>query len=921
MDLHISTDPAGGVLTVRVAGRLAPSGIAELRKACGEAVRVRLDLSQLQTADEEETPFLVLMRNAGAALIGTPPCIDLLLRTRLAVGPSDQPANEDHPPNAVLPSNADGLTKGRNALRKANAIIPALVLALAAPAWAQEVLPRPVEPFKGKIGRTAAESTPDFPKGIEAPKGAPNVLLILTDDVGFGAASTFGGKIPTPTFDRLADAGLRYNTFHTTALCSPTRSALITGRNHHTNATGVITEMGTGFPGYNTLMPKSSGTVGEILKENGYNTAWFGKNHNVPDWQSSQAGPFDLWPTALGFEYFWGFIGGDTDQWHSAIIDGTNPVEAEEQSGGKSAHFDELMANKAINWIRQQQSLAPGKPFFAYYAPGLTHAPHHAPKEWIAKFKGQFDMGWDKLREETFARQKQMGVIPANAKLTARPKEIPAWDSLGADQKKLYARMMEVYAASLSYVDHNIGRVIKAVEDTGELDNTLIIYEMGDNGASGEGTLQGLANEVGVAANGLDESLPYLLSIMDELGGPTTYNHYPVGWAHAMDTPFQWTKQVASHFGGTRNDLVISWPKRIRQTGQIRSQFSSVIDIVPTILEAAGVKEPTMINGVKQTPIEGFSLVYTFDDAKAPTRHRTQYFELIANRGIYEDGWMANTTPLKLPWAKVAPGVPSANPDDFKWELYHVDEDYSQANDLAAKNPAKLKELQAAFDREAKKYNVYPLDASFAERADVSIRPSLTRGRSTFTYFPGTIRVPEGAAPDVKNKDFSVTAEVEIPAGGAEGVLITQGGRFGGWVLQISDGKPEFDYAFSQQAEHKYRVTSNAKLAAGRHILKFDFKYEAPGYGKGGTGTLSVDGAQVAQGRIGRTIPVRFSLDETLDIGEDTGTPVVEDYLSKMPFKFTGGLEKVVLQLGKSGLTAADRKTLEEAARLASLRE
>jgi arylsulfatase A-like enzyme len=796
---------------------------------------------------------------------------------------------------------------------RAVALVSALaLLGVSISASAQDVLPRPEPPFKGTIGRTARESTPDFPKPIEAPKGAPNILLILTDDVGFGATSTFGGAIPTPTMDQLAKAGLSYNTFHTTALCSPTRSALITGRNHHTNATGVITEMGTGYPGYNSLMPKSSGTVGEILKQNGYSTAWFGKNHNVPDWQTSQAGPFDLWPTALGFDYFYGFIGGDTDQWHSAIFEGTIPIEAEEQRGPNPKHFDELMADKAITWIRTQHSLAPDKPFFAYYAPGLTHAPHHAPKEWIAKFKGQFDQGWDKLREETFARQKQMGIIPANTELTHRPKEIPAWDSLSADQKRLYAHMMEVYAGSLAYVDYNIGRVIKAVEETGELDNTLIFYEMGDNGASGEGTLQGLANEVGVAGNGVEETIPYLLSIMDDLGGPTTYNHYPVGWAHAMDTPFQWTKQVASHFGGTRNGLVISWPKRIKQTGEVRSQFSSVIDITPTILEAVGVKAPTMLNGVKQTPIEGFSLVYTFDDAKAPTRHKSQYFELMANRGIYDNGWMANTTPLKLPWAKVSLDAPTPNPDDFKWELYNVAEDFSQANNLAAQNPAKLKELQAAFEREAKKYNVYPLDSSLAERMDVRLRPSLTRGRSTFTYYPGTVRVPEGAAPDLKNKSYSVTAEVEIPSGGAEGVLITQGGRFGGWGMLVLDAKPQFVHAFSNQPQHKYRVASNEALAPGKHTIKFDFKYDGPGYGKSGTGTLSVDGKQVAEGKIEHTIPTRFSLDETLDVGEDTGTPVVEDYVDKMPFKFTGVLKKVVIELGKSGLTAQDEKGLED---------
>ena len=552
--------------------------------------------------------------------------------------------------------------------------------------------------------------------------------------------------------------------------------------------------------------------------------------------------------------------------------------------------------------------------------PGLTHAPHHAPKEWIARFKGKFDQGWDKLREETLARQIQQGVVPAGTKLTPRPDAIPSWDSRSADEKKLYAHMMEVYAACLAYVDYNIGRVIQAVEDAGELDNTLIIYIQGDNGASGEGTLQGLANEVGVAANGVTESLPYLLSIMDELGGPTTYNHYPVGWAHAMDTPFQWTKQVASHFGGTRNGLVISWPSRIKQTGEVRSQFSSVIDIAPTILEAAGVKEPTMINGVKQTPIEGFSMVYTFDSAKAATQHKTQYFELVGNRGIYEDGWMASTTPLRLPWAP--PGDATPSPDDFKWELYHVAQDFSQSNDLAAQNPAKLLELQAAFDREAKKYNVYPLDASFAERVDVRLRPSLTRGRSTFTYYPGTIRVPEGAAPDTKNKDYSVTAEVEIPAGGAEGVLVTQGGRFGGWGLLIVDGKPEFDYAFSNQPQHKYRVASNEKLARRQAHHQVRFQVRRPGHWKERHGHALVDGKQVAQGKIERTVPNRFSLDETLDVGMDTGTPVVESYLAKMPFKFTGDLKKVVIELGKSGLTASDTRELEEAhQKLAAVRD
>jgi arylsulfatase len=765
-------------------------------------------------------------------------------------------------------------------------------------AGAQEVLPHPEPPFEGTIGRTTKDSKPDFPKEVEAPKGAPNVLLIMTDDVGFGASSPFGGPIPTPTFDKLAVSGLRYNRFHTTALCSPTRAALITGRNHHTCATGTIMEFGTGYPGYNTLMSKSCGTVARVLRGNGYSTSWYGKNHNVPDWHTSQAGPFDLWPTGLGFEYFYGFLGGDMNQWHSALYEGTKPIEPEEQSGGKLTHLDQLLADHAIAWIRMQHAMAPDKPFFAYYSPGIAHAPHHAPAEWIAKFKGQFDQGWDRVREETLERQKKLGVVPANTTLTPRPKEIPAWDSLSADQKRLYARMMEVYAGALAHCDHQIGRVIDAIAEAGELDNTLVIYIQGDNGASAEGTLQGTTNELATAANGVTEDLPYLLSMIDKLGGPETYNHYPVGWAHAMDSPLQWTKQVASHFGGTRNGAIISWPRRIKTGGEIRSQFHHIIDVVPTIYEAIGIEAPTSIDGVEQKPIEGVSMVYTFDDANASDRHTTQYFEMLGNRGIYQDGWMASTTPLRLPWI-TAGADPS--PDDFKWELYHVADDFSQANDLAAKRPQKLKELQAVFDAEAKKYSVYPLDASFAERVDPAIRPSLTRGRSVFTYYPGMVRIPEGSTPDVKNKSYSITAEVEIPGGGANGVLATQGGRFGGWGLLVLDGKPVFVHALSNQARHKYRVASDQRLSPGKHTIRFDFAYDGGGIGRGGTGTLSVDGRTVAEGKIERTVGRRFSLDETFDVGEDTGTPVVEDYANKMPFKFTGKLDKVTIELRPEG--------------------
>jgi arylsulfatase len=778
------------------------------------------------------------------------------------------------------------------------------ILVCATPLYGQ-VLPRPEPPFRGKIGRTVKDSTPDFPKGVQAPKGAPNILLILTDDVGFGASSTFGGPIQTPTFQKLADEGLRFNTFHTTALCSPTRAALITGRNHHNCASGSITEFATGYPGYDSLVPKSCGSVGEVLRENGYNTAWFGKMHNVPDWMSSQAGPFDLWPSGLGFEYFYGFLGGDSDQWHPALYENTRPIEP--YLGKPDYILDHDLADKAIAWMRMQHALAPNKPWFLYYATGTAHAPHHAPKDWIAKYQGQFDPGWDKVREETLARQKKLGVVPADTQLTKRPEQIPAWDSLSPDQKRLFTHMMEVYAGALSYADNQIGRVVDAVRDSGQSNNTLIFYEMGDNGASAEGTLQGTTNEVGTAANGVTESIPFLLSMIDELGGPRTYNHYPVGWAHAMDSPMQWTKQIASHFGGTRNGLVISWPGHITDKGGLRSQFCHVIDIVPTVYEATGVTPPTMMDGVKQKPLDGVSLVYTFKNPSAPTRHLVQYFEMFGNRAIYKDGWMASTTPLRFPWVTIG-FEPS--PDDFKWELYNVQEDFSQANNLAEKNPEKLKELQAAFDGEAKKYNVYPLDSSFASRADPAIRPSLTRGRQEFTYYPGMIRIPEGSAPDFKNKSWAVGAEVTIPPAGASGVLATIGGRYGGWGLLLVDSKPQFVYALSNQPDHKFRIASNQALSLGDHVVRVSLKYDGGGVGKGATGTLFVDGKQVAQGPIPRTVGVRFSLDETFDIGEDTGTPVVEDYADKMPFPFSGTLKKVVVVLEPQKLSDEERQKL-----------
>jgi arylsulfatase A-like enzyme len=756
--------------------------------------------------------------------------------------------------------------------------------------WAQEVLPKPPAPFRGQIGLSAKDSKPDFPKPIQAPKGAPNILLVLLDDVGFGASSTFGGPIETPTLERLAKSGLRYTEFHTTALCSPTRAALLTGRNHHSAHTGVIIEQATGFPGYDSLMGKDTATVAEILKQHGWNTGWFGKNHNVPDWQSSQAGPFDLWPTALGFEHFYGFVGAETNQWRSAVFEGTKPVEP--YLANPDYNFDYDMADQAIKWIRNLKAVAPDRPFFLYYAPGATHSPHHPKKEWIAKYKGKFDQGWDKVREETLARQKRLGIVPANTLLTKRPKGIPAWDSLNAKQKQLYAYMMEIYAGYLEQTDYNVGRVLDAIGQLGQLDNTLVFYIVGDNGASAEGRLTGVLNEL-AGVNGVSEDFNEVLKHKDDLGTWKTHNHYPVGWAHAMDAPFQWTKQIASHYGGTGNGLVISWPTRIKDDGGIRSQWHHVIDIVPTILEVTGLEQPSSVNGVAQKPIEGVSMAYSFDNPKAPSARQTQYFEMMGNRGIYHEGWVACTTPVRVPWEPVGPAVDVIN--GYKWELYHVADDFSEAVNVADKYPEKLYDLQLLFYAEAAKYNVLPLDDSTIGRFDPAIRPSLTRGRTEFRYEGTLTRIPEGAAPDVKNKSFRITANLVLPKGDEHGIVLTQGGLSAGYALLFNDGKPVFDYNFLNIAH--YEIAAKTAVTPGKHTVVFDFKYDGGVIGKGGIGTISVDGKQVAKGRIERTIPIRFSFDETFDVGEDTGTPVSENY--DVPFKFTGQIEKLVVDLSQ----------------------
>ncbi len=744
------------------------------------------------------------------------------------------------------------------------------------------------DPAAGQ-GAPATAKPAGFPGQRQAPKGAPNVLLIMTDDVGFGASSTFGGPIPTPTFDHLAAAGLRYNEFHTTALCSPTRAALLTGRNHHAVSSGVITELATSDDGYTSVMPKSAATIGEVLRENGYSTSWFGKNHNTPDWETGPNGPFDRWPTGLGFEYFYGFNAADTNQWAPALVENTNTVEP--PTSDPAYILDKDLADHAINWLHVQQATEPNKPFMMYFAPGTAHAPHHAPKAWIAKFKGQFDQGWDKMREETFARQKAAGIIPADAELTPRPEGLPAWDSLSPDQKRLYAHMMEVYAAALAYCDNQLGRVIEDLRQSGRLDNTIVIYIQGDNGASAEGGFQGTVNEW-AKLQGVEEPLPYMLSQYDQLGGPLAYNHYPAGWAWAMNTPFKWTKQIASHFGGTRNGMVLAWPGHIAQPGGLRSQFSHVIDIAPTLFEAIGVTPPTTVDGVVQQPIEGTSLLYTLNQPNAPTRHSSQYFEMIANRAMVDDGWMASTTPLRAPW-QISMG--SVDPKDFKWELYHIDQDYSQAHDLAAQYPERLSQLQAEFNQVAAKEHVFPLMATTLSRIPSSNRPYPLNNAKEVTLYPGPTRYPHGAFPDITDRSWTISASLDAPARGDEGVIVTQGGRFAGWAMMVrKGGKPAFVYRRSTAPGDLTIVEGEKPLTPGPHEITADFAYDGGGFGKGGELVLKVDGAEVGRARLAHTVLTLFSL-EGAAVGHDTETPVLEDY--QAPYAFTGKIDQVKFDL------------------------
>jgi len=773
-------------------------------------------------------------------------------------------------------------------------IVSCTLLFLCTTAFAQRQLDRtnlpiqePKPPTYSELDARNAKAPPRFE--VTAPKGAPNVVIVLIDDIGFGGPSTFGGPLQTPTLDRLAQGGLRYNNFHTTALCSPTRMALKTGRNHHQANTGSIMETATAFPGNTGAVPNSVAPLAEMLRLNGYSTSAFGKWHETAAWETSVSGPFDRWPTHQGFDKFYGFIGGETDQWYPLIYDGVTRVTPPKM---EEYHFTTDMTNQAIQWVQAQQSLTPDKPFFVYYATGAVHAPHHVPKNWADKYKGQFDEGWDKVREKSFARQKAMGLIPANTKLPPKARDIKDWDALTVDEKKLFARQAEVFAGFLEHTDHEIGRLVTAIEDMGEMDNTLFIYIAGDNGTSGEGGVVGMFNEM-TYFNAVVEKVEDLLPKLDEWGGPFTFPHMASGWAVAFDSPFSWMKQVASDFGGTRNGMVIHWPKGIKEKDGIRTQFGHVIDIAPTVLEAAMLPEPKSVNGTPQTPIAGTSLLYSFNDAKAKERHTTQYFEIFGNRAMYHEGWFARTI-HRAPWE--TKDLPPLEAD--KWELYNVHEDFSLTDDLADQNPEKLKELKALFDRDAERFNVYPIDDRVIDRVNPEIagRPDLMNGRTSLTLYDGMNGMLENTFINVKNKSKTITAEVEIPKDGANGVILTQGGRFGGWSLYMKDGKPEYTYNFLGLSRDT--VAATKPLAAGKAVVVLDFAYDGDGMGKGGTATINVNGEQVASGRIQKTQPLLFSADETADVGLDNQTPVAEGIgIGRDETRFTGKIIKVTVDV------------------------
>lgn len=728
---------------------------------------------------------------------------------------------------------------------------------------------------------------PAWPQSPQPAKGAPNVLVVLTDDVGFAASSTFGGPVPTPTLDRLAARGYRYNAFHTSAICSATRAALLTGRNPTRVGMGGVTNSVSSHPGHTSILPQGAATLARMLRDNGYNTAMLGKAHFTPKWETGPNGPFDRWPTGLGFEYFYGFLDGDTDQFAPQLYLGTDPVEPPVDDPGYI--LDKDMADRAVSWLRNQQAVEPGRPWFLYYAPGTAHAPHQAPREWIDRFKGRFDGGWDRLREATLASQKAAGSVPADARLSARPPEVPAWDSLSPEKQRLYARMMEVYAGALAYADNRIGTVLDEIERSGELDNTLVIFVQGDNGSSAEGGENGLFNETAGLNEENVQDYPVALANIDRLGGPMAYGHFPAGWAHAMSTPFPYFKRVASHLGATRNAMVMSWPARAPQArGEVRPQYHHVIDIAPTVLEAAGIKPPRSVGGVRQIPFDGVSMLYTLSaPASAPAQRRTQFYELSADAAIYADGWLANTKPVNMPWRFT--GLKNVPFDQLEWELYDLKTDFSQSQDVAARHPERLKALKRLFQREAKANLALPIARSPAGLP----APDPNVGRSVFVYPAGTRRIPAPIAPDVRNRSFSLEAELTVPVGGGEGVLVTQGGRFGGYALYLKGGVPRFVY--NKLGLERTEVDWGAPLSPGRHTVRLDFIHDGGGLGKGGIARLSVDGAPPREVRVPSTIRLLFPLSESFDAGEDTGTPVAEDY--RVPGRYTGADLKVTVTL------------------------
>ncbi len=786
-----------------------------------------------------------------------------------------------------------------------------------------EQLPAPAPAFGGQIELNAAQSKPWWPPRVVPPKDAPNILLIMTDDTGFGTASTFGGVVPTPSLDRIANNGLRYTNFNSTSLCSPTRAAIITGRNHHSVGFGVIAEQSTGFPGYNSIIGKDNATIGRILLDNGYRTSWYGKDHNTPDWTASQAGPFDQWPTGMGFEHFYGFVGGDTSQWQPNLFRDTTPIYP--YVGNPEWNLTTAMADDAIHWMNMLNDINPTMPFFLYYVPGGVHAPHHPTPEWIQKITDMhlFDEGWNKLRDTIFAHQKRLGVIPQDAKLTPWPDDLlKRWETLSAEDQKLYIRQANVFAAYLAYTDHEIGRVIDAVDKMGKLDNTLIIYIVGDNGSSAEGSPNGTPSEV-MQFNGVELPVADQMKWYDAWGSDQTYPHMPVAWTWAFDTPFKWTKQIPSFWGGIRQPMAISWPKRITDKGGVRNQFFHVIDIVPTLLEVTGVPAPKFVDGIEQKPIEGVSFAYTFDKANAgsPSTHKIQYFEMMGVQGLYNEGWMLSAVPIRAPWQLFSATSITDPASQFKFELYDTRKDWTQYTDVAAENPAKVQEMKDLMFAEFAKYQVLPLDASVATRL-VAPRPDLAGGRLVYQYGGTPITgIPHGGAPQILNTSYTITADIDVPQSGGEGVILTEGGRFGGFGLYLLKGKPVFLWNLLDLKQVRWEAPE--ALSPGKHTLVYDFKYDGLGFGtlafnnisglgRSGTGTLSVDGKVVATQKLERTVPLVLPWDETFDIGSDTGTSV-DDKDYQVPFAFTGKIDKLTVALDPPKLTPDDIKKLQEA--------